>query len=120
MRIASLDLIDEFEKLALFKRRSARWGSKAEPGDADRQVERARLLSRTIQLLVEQHVMPLAAVPLHFGLSAHDTASLTGLPLSYFNGPGEVVDLATLRAARSIEEKTINKASGSVLPFKRR
>ena len=76
MRLKALELLDEDGTLMLFKRRSARWGAKSEPGDEDRLPEQPRLLRRTIDLLVEEKVMPLEAIPRHIGLAARDVEAL--------------------------------------------
>ena len=97
MRLHALGLLDEEQKIALFKRRSVRWGAKSEPGDDDRIPEQPRLLRRTIDLLVDENVMPLESVPKHIGLSASDLEMLTGLPAGYFSGRSNLVQFARLR-----------------------
>ncbi|MDO8907322.1 MAG: XRE family transcriptional regulator [Pseudohongiella sp.] len=117
MRLCALQILDDDSAQLLFKRRSARWGGKSEPGDADRKPERPRLLNRTIGLLVEENVMPLEAIPRHIGLSPHDIEKLAGLPEGYFQGKTKIVELARLRAPSS-EEVAVGRKSGTVLPFK--
>ncbi len=120
MRLHALNIIDDEEKQILFKRRSARWGVKAEPGDDGRPTEKPRLLQRTISLLVSSGVMSLDAIPRHLGLSSGDIESLTGLPSNYFAGPGDVIDLATLRTAHTTSKLENKPSHGSVIPFARR
>ena len=117
MRLRALKILDEDGAQALFKRRSARWGAKSEPGDSDRAPERPRLLRRTVDLLVEENVMPLDAIPRHIGLGARDIEMLAGLPEGYFQGNSKVVELARLRPYPSTNE---NKAPqiNQVLPFR--
>ena len=79
MRLRALKILDEEGAQLLFKRRSARWGAKSEPGDDDRPPERPRLLRRTIDLLVEENVMPLDSIPRHIGLAAHDIEMLENM-----------------------------------------
>lgn len=117
MRLRALGIIDAEGAQILFKRRSARWGSKSEPGDEDRVPECPRLLRRTIDLLVESNVMTLDSIPRHIGLSAHDIESLTGLPMGYFQGRNKVVNLASLRQQKvSVETGTVSKES-TILNF---
>ncbi|PPD51026.1 MAG: DNA-binding protein [Methylobacter sp.] len=118
MRLHALGLLDEEGKLALFKRRSARWGAKSEPGDGDRKPEQPRLLRRTIDLLVDENVMPLDAIPRHIGLAPSDIEMLTGLPESYFQGKSNVVQFARLRASHNSSEEQVNRDSTVVLPFR--
>lgn len=118
MRLHALGLLDEEEKLAIFKRRSARWGGKSEPGDGDRKPEQPRLLRRTIDLLVDENVMPLDAIPRHIGLAPSDIEMLTGLPESYFQGKSNVVQFARLRASHNSSEEQVNRDSTVVLPFR--
>lgn len=117
MRLHALGLIDEDAKLALFKRRSARWGGKSEPGDGDRKPEQPRLLRRTIDLLANENVMPLDAIPRHIGLAAYDIEKLAGLPEGYFQGKNNVVQLARLRAVTASPEER-GKQESNVLPFR--
>jgi len=100
MRLKALELLDDDSAMVLFKRRSARWGAKAEPGDDERMPEQPRLLRRTIDLLIDEKVMPLEAIPRHIGLSAGDIAALAGLPEGYFQGKTNVVDFARLKTAQ--------------------
>lgn len=122
IRLHTLRLIDDDDKLALFKRRSARWGGKSEPGDGDRKPEQPRLLRRTIDLLVEENVMPLEAIPRHLGLAASDIEMLAGLPEGYFQGKSKIVQLARLRTAQVSNESTgTAQPAGSnsvVVPFR--
>jgi Zn-dependent peptidase ImmA (M78 family)/DNA-binding XRE family transcriptional regulator len=117
MRLRALKILDEEAAQVLFKRRSARWGVKSEPGDSDRAPERPRLLKRTVDLLVEENVMPLEAIPRHIGLAAHDIEMLAGLPEGYFQGKSKVVELARLRPSPSINETKSPQVS-TVLQFR--
>lgn len=101
MRLHSLGLLRDDEKLALFKRRSARWGSKAEPGDDKWEPEAPRLLRRTIELLSGEGILPSDGIPRHLGFSAQDIEKLCGLRTNYFARPADVVELATLRSMHS-------------------
>lgn len=120
MRLAALGIIDEDEKMALFKRRSARWGAKSEPGDNARAPEQPRLLKRTIELLVSSGVMPLEGVTRDIGLSSRDIVMLASLPERFFEGPADVVDLAKLRSRGGQSAAQGGGTTGSVLPFVRR
>jgi Zn-dependent peptidase ImmA (M78 family) len=117
MRLKALELLDEDGALMLFKRRSARWGAKSEPGDEDRQPEQPRLLRRTIDLLVEEKVMPLEAIPRHIGLAAGDVEALAGLPEGYFQGKANVVEFARLKSTQKQVDDQPAKAS-KVVPFR--
>lgn len=97
MRLHALNLISDEDKLNLFKRRSARWGAKSEPGDDYRQPELPRLLKRTIDLLLSSGLFTLDGITGFFGLSATDLEMLLGLPVNYLKGQASVVHLATLK-----------------------
>lgn len=97
MRLHALSLIADDEKQNLFKRRSARWGAKSEPGDDYRQPELPRLLKRTIDLLISSGFLTLEGVPSFFGLSIRDLEMLLGLPDNYLKGQASVVHLARLK-----------------------
>lgn len=117
MRLTALELLDDDGALILHKRRSARWGGKSEPGDEDRRPEQPRLLRRTIDLLVEEKVMPLDAIPRHIGLAAGDVEALAGLPRGYFQGKTNVVEFARLKATQ--KQVDDQPAQGNkVVPFR--
>jgi Zn-dependent peptidase ImmA (M78 family) len=115
MRLKALGIVDEEGAQILFKRRSARWGMKSEPGDGDRAPEQPRLLRRSIELLVEERVMPADTIPRHFGLGARDLEMLAGLPDGYFESSRRVVDLARLRSARTTPAS--GSSTAAVLQF---
>jgi len=117
MRLHALKIIDEDSKQTLFKRRSARWGARSEPGDEDRAPEQPRLLRRTIDLLVNENVMPIDAIPRHIGLSAYDVEMLIGLPIGYLQGKDNVVQLARLRTISTSTEERATQNS-TVLQFR--
>jgi Zn-dependent peptidase ImmA (M78 family) len=117
MRMRAMGLLDEDAQMTLFKRRSARWGAKAEPGDEEREPEQTRLLRRAIDLLVSENVMPIEAVPRHIGLAASDVEKLAGLPEGYFNGRGNVVQFARLKAVSPSSVERVDPGS-TVVPFR--
>lgn len=119
MRLEALGIIDAGEKLSLFKRRSARWGAKAEPGDDGREPERPRLLSRTVELLISSGIVPREHVGARFGLSARDVERLAGLPEAYLEGKAEVFELARLKPSRpqDLPSTPSATASAQVLKF---
>lgn len=118
MRLRALRILDEEGAQTLFKRRSARWGAKSEPGDGDRSPERPRLLRRTVDLLVDENVMPLDAIPRHIGLAGHDIEMLAGLPEGYFHGKSKVVQLARMRTTPVSTGDRPTMDSNTVLPFR--
>lgn len=121
MRLKALGIVDEDEATNLFKRRSARWGAKAEPGDDDRSPEIPRLLRRTVELLVDEKVMPIESIPNHFGMSPHDLETLVALPSGYFSSPKKVIELARLRRPPSSSTKETNSKQdfkeSEIIPF---
>lgn len=121
MRLEAIGAISEADKLSLFKRRSVRWGAKAEPGDAKRSVERPRLLKRTIELLISSNIMPASEISRYVGLGNRDIESLAGLPERFLDETATVVDLATLRkngdpAPTAVSEQRVS----NVISFDRR
>jgi len=116
MRLSALELIDDNHKLALHKRKSYRWGGKGEPGDGERSPEKPRLIRRTIDLLLEESIMPLGTMPRHFGLSATDLEMLAGLSEGFFEGKSNVLQFARLKQDRVTPN---NHSYTEVLPFKK-
>jgi Zn-dependent peptidase ImmA (M78 family) len=120
MRLETLGIIDSDDKLSLFKRRSARWGAKSEPGDDKREPEQPRLLRRTIELLINSGVMPAPGVLRHLGLSPRDVEALAGLRDGYFDSPAQVIELATLRTPAATSNGGAAHGTGSVVQFNKR
>lgn len=117
MRLHALKLISDEEKLNLFKRRSARWGAKSEPGDDYRKPELPRLLKRTIDLLISSGLFTLDGITGFFGLSATDLEMLLGLPNNYLKGQASVVHLATLKSQIQNARKLSQSSTSSVVDF---
>jgi len=117
MRLKALNMLSEDGALTLFKRCSARWGAKSEPGDGDRVPEQPRLLRRTIDLLVDENVMPLASIPQRIGLAASDIEALAGLREGYFEGRSNVVQFARMRNSSPASSGQSDQPS-TVVPFK--
>ncbi|MDR8051166.1 XRE family transcriptional regulator [Burkholderia cenocepacia] len=118
MRLHALGLLSDGEKLSLFKRRSARWGSKAEPGDEKWEPEMPRLLRRTVELLVNEGIVPAERIPQHLGFSSNDVVKLCGLRDNYFRAPAEVLDLAVLRSTAP-NTRSVMGGRGEVVSFER-
>lgn len=119
MRLFAMRVIDNNAKAQLFKRRSARWGAKAEPGDDGRAPEQVRLLKRTVELLASSGVMPLESVAGYVGLGAKDVEMLAGLPKHYLSGQSAVVHLTKLKRALSRAPTGDTHETAVVLPFNR-
>lgn len=99
MRLRNLGIIDEEARTRLFKQRSVRWGAHSEPGDKDRIPELPRLLRRTLDLVTESNLVPLASVEDLVGTSPRDVEQLAGLPEGYLAGPSAAEPLVSLRPA---------------------
>ena len=121
MRLHALSIITEEEKQNLYKRRSARWGVKSEPGDDYRDPEKPRLLKRTIELLSSSGIISVEGLAAFAGLSAIDVEMMVGLPEGYLTGKkAAVVHLARLKSmlADRREEQT-DGHSGTLVQFTR-
>lgn len=120
MRLEALGIINEEAKTTLFKRRSARWGAKSEPGDDARTPEKPRLLKRTIELLVSSGIMHIEAISDYIGLSGSDIEKLANLPESYLKGKAPVVDMMQLKPHLKNNSNERSPCSGGeVIPFNR-
>ena len=121
MRLHRIGLITDEDKDTLFKRRSARWGAKAEPFDDKWEPEKPRLLRRTVELLINAGVVTVEALPRYIGLGAHDVEQLCGLREGYFSSPPQVVELATLRsytASTRVTQQVSNGATAKVMSLR--
>lgn len=119
MRLVAIGVLSEDDKQLLFKRRSARWGVKAEPGDDLWKPEQPRLLRRTVELLISSKIIPREFLPKHFGLGQLDIEKICSLPEGYFSHTGEVIELAQLRSGHLNVSAQSGLGSGTVLPFSR-
>lgn len=119
MRLHAIGMLGDEDKLTLFKRRSARWGAKAEPFDDKWAPEKPRLLRRTIELLIGAGVVAVEGLPKYLGLSARLVEQLCGLRDGYFSTPPQVVELASLRSQKAYirTERQVNGESATVMSF---
>lgn len=123
MRLHALGLLTEEQKLTLFKRRSARWGGKAEPHDDAWKPEEPRLMRRTLELLIGAGVLSAEALPRYLGFGPRDVERLCGLREGYFLTPPEVIELATLRSSKMAAQNvshTTDSRMATVLSFQNR
>lgn len=118
MRLEALGILSSDDKLTLFKRRSARWGAKAEPGDQTRQPEQPRLLRRTVELLQTESILPATTLPEYLGLAPADIEALLGLSCSLSEFAETGGNLAKVRAAQTA--MTATSSGANILPFARR
>ena len=121
MRLHVLHIITEEEKQNLYKRRSARWGAKSEPGDDYREPEKPRLLKRTIELLASSGIISVERLAAFAGLSAIDVEMIAGLPEGYLTGKkAAVVHLAKLKSML-VEHRDVqaNDHKGALVQFTR-
>lgn len=79
MRAYQLDLIDDDQKLRLFKGRSARGWTKGEPYDVETPSENPQLMSRTVSLLLKEQVISKRELLDFIGLSRIIIEELCGL-----------------------------------------
>ncbi len=119
MRLHALSIITDDEKQNLYKRRSARWGVKSEPGDDYRAPEKPRLLKRTIELLSSSGIISVEGMAAFAGLSAIDVEMLAGLPEGYLSGKkAAVVHLARLKSMLAEKrEEQVGSHSGNLVHF---
>lgn len=117
MRLHAISVLCDEDKHVLFKRRSARWGVKAEPFDDKWAPEKPRLLRRTVELLIGAGIVAAEGLPKYLGLSTRDIEQLCGLRNGYFSTPPQVVELATLRSQKTHfrTEKQVNGESATVM-----
>lgn len=97
MRLKQLKVISDDESTNLFKRRAQRWGAKKEPGDDGRTVEQPKILKRTIELLVNESVLPKNELIRYFGLSEFDIKSLANLSERYFDQGAEILSMVSFK-----------------------
>lgn len=121
MRLYALDIISEEEKQNLYKRRSARWGTKSEPGDDYREPEKPRLLKRTIELLASSGIISVEGLAAFSGLSAIDVEMIVGLPEGYLTGKkAAVVHLARLKSMLAQQHtEQAGEQKGTLVQFAR-
>ncbi|WP_208950999.1 XRE family transcriptional regulator [Rahnella sp. ChDrAdgB13] len=121
MRLHALNIISDEEKQNLYKRRSARWGVKSEPGDDYREPEKPRLLKRTVELLASSGIIAVDGLSNFAGLSAIDVEMLVGLPEGYLTSKkAAVVHLARLKSMLSERrEEHSAQQGGTLVEFRR-
>tara|TARA_R110002096_G_scaffold52556_12_gene137316 strand:+ start:6177 stop:6884 length:708 start_codon:yes stop_codon:yes gene_type:complete len=114
MRFKNLGLLSEEHTTRLWKSYSARGWRKSEPLDDILPVETPRLLSRSVQLLLNENVVTKDDLLNTFRLSSHDIEKLCYLPTGYMNTTSaKIISMPKLK-----NTKTTN-TEGSIIPFKK-
>ncbi|EWS79076.1 hypothetical protein FUT69_02100 [Xylella taiwanensis] len=98
MQLQAFGMMDDNDYSRLIKLRSAKWGSRQEPNDHDRMLEKPRLLKRTMELLVDQGLVSADVLPAVLGLAARAVERLLGLAFSQLTTKkADVVELSLQR-----------------------
>ena len=93
MRSNELGIIsDDFKQRLLISRARRGW-SRIEPLDDTMEVERPRLMRRSIEMLIDHEVMSREAIVSRLGLNGRDIEALANLPDGYLNSHEEPVRL---------------------------
>lgn len=110
MRCYQLDLIDDNQKLNLFKRLSAKGWRTKEPFDDQVPFENSRLLPRAVSMLVDQNIISKRDLLEEFALPPTICEGLCGLPEGFFREPKPEIDnLVQLKVAGTVS-KSVHKA----------
>ncbi|HVG34539.1 MAG TPA: XRE family transcriptional regulator [Pyrinomonadaceae bacterium] len=111
-RCEELEIIDEHEARRMWMNYGRRGWRTEEPLDDRLPVEKPRLLSRSIELLVKERVKSREQILLDLPYAQTDIEELTGLPRGYLTGIGEVVP--KLREPKIAE---VMNGTGKVVSF---
>lgn len=118
MRCYQLNIIDDDQKLRLFKGRSARGWVKGEPYDDQLPFEEPRLLNRAVRMLVDRNVLSLSVLSHRLGLSEYLVESLCGLPKGFFSPKSTESNLVEFKVQlKEGTSKPKNTNEGNVLKF---
>jgi Zn-dependent peptidase ImmA (M78 family)/transcriptional regulator with XRE-family HTH domain len=120
MRCKQLQIIDDAYATRLWKNYSARGWRKGEPLDDRLGFESARLLPRTINLLLSEGGLTKEGVLASIGLGVADAERLCGLPDGFFSQQSSVSSLDTVRLKKQTADSVQQNSSGTILPFPRK
>lgn len=113
-RCSRLHMLSEEYERRLWRHYGSRGWRRSEPLDDELEVENPRLLSRSVQLLVDEQVRDRRSLLSDFRLHAADVEALCGLQPRYMS-----VDTAeVLRLPKLKRSGRAPQSSGSVVPFR--
>lgn len=117
MRCKVLEIISEDHEERIWKYYSAKGWRKSEPLDDSLKPEEPRLLSRSVQLLINEGLYTHAELLNDFLLNAQDVESICNLPFGYMTArKAEVLHLPKLKER---SEGSCSGKNGSIVPFSR-
>lgn len=118
MRCYQLEIIDDTQKLRLFKGRSARGWTKGEPYDEQFPFEEPRLLNRATKMLIDQNILSRSELSHKLGLSDYLIESLCGLPKDFFLQKSTESNLVELKVLpKESASRSKSNDGGNVLNF---
>ena len=115
MRCTELGMLTEEYRVRIWKHYSSRGWRRAEPLDDTLELERPRLLSRSIRLLLDEQVRSRADLLAEFRLNAADAEALCGLPRGFMTS--EAADVVTMPKLK--RDVTSLPSNATVLPFRK-
>ena len=115
MRCTEMGMLTEEYRVRLWKHYSSRGWRKEEPLDDILELERPRLLSRSIRLLLDEHVRSRADLLAEFRLNPTDVESLCGLPRGFMTS--EAADVVAMPKLR--RDVTDQSSTATVVPFRK-
>jgi Zn-dependent peptidase ImmA (M78 family)/DNA-binding XRE family transcriptional regulator len=116
MRCADLGIISADRKARLFANISARGWRRQEPLDDMIEVERPRLLRRSIEMLMDKHIVSASEIPFRLRLDQADVEELAGLDQGYFREHDPEPDVLEMTPTIETDD---NQDNPSILRFPR-
>lgn len=119
VRCRDLSILNEQLELRLWKGRSARKWTKAEPGDDAIPFEQPKLMMRGVHLLVDNGAFERDALVNQIGLAPEVVEMLCNLRRGYLSNPPSAEDKVVSLKLKPRAQRAGRTKAGDVLPFKK-